>query len=70
MWKVTAGGPANYPNCGIFLYSLIEEAGVWKIDFAYSSVPGRGHTREVGRRLSWTKFCDSKTLDKRKIHTP
>ncbi|MDC1175419.1 hypothetical protein OAT67_08475 [Bacteriovoracaceae bacterium] len=60
IWKVTGGGPINYPSCGIFLYNLSRRNGTWGIDMAYSSVPRRGHTREHGRIISWTKVCDQK----------
>ena len=63
VWKVTGGGPAGYPACGIFLYTLSYREGRWGIEVAEASVPRRGHTREHGRRSSWTEICDSEATD-------
>jgi uncharacterized protein (TIGR02246 family) len=58
VWKIrNAAVPANYPVCGIFLYTLSKKDATWRIDIAYSSVPRPGHTSEHGRTLSWVKAC-------------
>jgi len=59
VWKITDHSAPDYPSCGIFIANLSRHDPAWKLDTFYSSVPRHGHTREMGRKISWTKICEN-----------
>jgi uncharacterized protein (TIGR02246 family) len=56
VWKVT-DSESTKNSCGLFIYNLAKQNGVWEIALSYSSQPRQGHTSEQGRTISWVELC-------------